>query len=205
MPPAATISCILLTEWGAARNAYVAPVHRDERVGRSAAGSATIEGRDRRAADDQLAPVAEMLHQAHGVGNTLFAFIGLVPVTIGGWLAGTSRRPHRDDQRLAFEDFAAIGGNGESGMLGRTDDFKSLATIFIKVKRRVRKDGFASSNLVDEPAPVIIGKARNVVDRLFRIEFGALPPTLGVCRSDARDIEKAEFENGEWPDRPGRR
>ena len=48
------------------------------------------------------------------------------------------------------------------------------------------------------------GKTRNVVDRLFRIELGALPARPIENVDQVRfQIEQAEFKDGEQPDRAG--
>ena len=57
--------------------------------------------------------------------------------------------------------------------------------------------------LVDEFLAGDAGIAGNVVDRLLGIEFGTLAAGLGQDVDEmAADVEQAELEDGEQPDRP---
>ena len=95
---------------------------------------------------------------------------------------------------------ARVGGQPEAAVgLARC----RLSTIWPRWK--VGLNGLiCSRSFSTSPSPVIIGIAGNVVDRLLRIELGALAARLVEDVDDRRlDVEEAEFEDREKADRPG--
>ena len=57
---------------------------------------------------------------------------------------------------------------------------------------------------IGEPLPGDNGQPRDIVDRLFRVELGALAANLVEDVDHVRlDVDEAEFEHREQTDRPG--
>ena len=87
-------------------------------------------------------------------------------------------------------------------MLGRAEKFEAVDHLAEMELRPERMD--LLHQIVDEFLAGDDRKAGNVVDRLLGIEFRALAAEL---RQDvdqmALDVEEAEFEDREQPDRPG--
>ena len=142
------------------------------------------------AADDQNILVAELLHLAHGVEHR-GAFIGL---------DARHRRPLRleraaargDHHHLAFEHLAGVGGDAKAGIADLLDRLHHLVEMEGRIERLdLLHQRFGQALAGDE------GNAGNVVDRLFRIELGALAADLVEDVDQMRlHVEQAQFEHG---------
>ena len=83
-----------------------------------------------------------------------------------------------------------------------SSSFSSADTMRLKVNSGLN-GAICSISLSTRPCAEIDRPGRNVVDRLFRIEFGALAarPVENVDQV-AFHVEQAELEHGEQADRP---
>ena len=143
------------------------------------------------AADDQQFLVAELFHLAHGVEHRT-AFIGfdarhrrtlrLERAAAGG-----------DHDHLAFEHLAGIGGDAKAGIA----DLLDLLHHLVEMEGRIERLDLLHQRL----GQALTGDQRNagnVVDRLFRIELGALAADLVEDVDEMHlHVEQAQFENGE--------
>ncbi len=96
---------------------------------------------------------------------------------IGGLLGWNEPPPAAIDHDLGLDRRAGVGGDAEQGMLRRAQRFDALDHLAEVEGRLERMDLLAQ--VVDQPLAGDHGKAGNVVDRLFRIELGALAADLG--------------------------
>ena len=89
-----------------------------------------------------------------------------------------------------------------SGPLGRAEHLEALDHLAEMEGRMERLD--LLHQIVDQLLPGDDREAGNVVDRLLRIEFGALAAGARQNVDEmAPDVEQAEFEHGEQADRAG--
>ena len=151
------------------------------------------------AADDHHVPVAEVLHAPHGVVDGL-ALIGID--ARDGRLLGLERAAaRRHDHAFAFEGLAGVGLHTKSGLFGRACRLELRHHLAEMVGRVEGLD--LLHQIVDQPLAGDDRKARNVVDRLFRIELGAL---AAGARQDVdemgADVEQAQFEHRKQARRP---
>ena len=148
-------------------------------------------------ADDEQVVVAIVLHAAHGIEDRL-ALVGL---------DARDRRPlglerataRRDHDHLAEKRDARVGGQAEAAVCLARQRLDHLAEM------EGRMEGMdLLHQLLDQPLAGDDRIAGNVVDRLLRIELGALAARL-VENVDERaaDVEQAKLEDGEQPDRAG--
>ena len=168
----------------------VAPVQQRHALGDRMKVERPVE-RGIAAADDQDVLVAELLHLAHGVEHR-GAFIGL---------DARHRRALRlkrsaargDHHHLAFEHLAGIGGHAKAGIADLLDRLHHLVEMEGRVERLdLLQQRIGQALAGDE------GDAGNVVDRLFRIELGALAADLVEDVDQMRlHVQEAQFENGE--------
>ena len=149
------------------------------------------------AADDQQALVAELLHLAHGVEHR-------------GALVGLDARHRRalgleraaaggDHDHLHLEHLAEVGGDAEHRIADALDALHHLAEMEGRLERLdLLHQGLGEAMAGDH------GKRGNVVDRLFRIELGALAAGLVEDVDEmGLDVEQAEFEHREQSARSG--
>ena len=142
------------------------------------------------AADDQQILVAELLHLAHRVEHR-GAFIGL---------DARHRRPLRlersaaggNHHHLALEHLAGVGGDAKAGIADLLDRLHHLVEMEGRIERLDLLHQRIGQALAGDE-----GNAGNVVDRLFRIELGALAADLVEDVDKMRlHVEQAQFENG---------
>src|SRR5262249_46652090 len=147
------------------------------------------------AADDQDSLVAELLHLADGVEHRFFLEgldaldwrpLGLERAAAGG-----------DHNAFRLECLAGVGAHAEEGIPDLFQRGHHLAKMEGGMKRldlvhQLIGDALAGDNR----------DAGNVVDRLFRIELGALAADLVKNVDEVRlDVEQAELEYREEADR----
>jgi len=173
----------------------VAPVHERQALGKRLEIERPVE-RTVATADDQQVLAAESVHLAHGVVHRL-VFVGLDAV---------DRRPLRleraatrgDHHAFALEGLVAVADDAELRLAQLLDLQHHLAEMEGRMKRL---DLLHQS--LGEPVAGDHRDAGNVVDRLLRIEFGALAADLVEDVDQVRlDVEQAELEHREQPDRP---
>ncbi len=173
-----------------------APVHEREVTRNRREVQRPIE-RGIAAARDHDALVAQRFHLPDGIEN-------------GGALIGLDardRRPFgleraascRDHDDLDFEYLAAIGLHAEQ----RIADLLDRPHHLLKVKRRPERFDLRQQG-VAETLPGDVGHARNVVDRLLRIELRALTADLVEDVDHVRlHVEQTKLEHREQPARSG--
>src|SRR5215213_4287825 len=142
------------------------------------------------ATDDQQILVTELLHLPHGIENGA-AFISLDARhrrTLR--LERSAARGDHDD--LALEYLAAIGADAKAGIADLLDLLHHLVEMEGRVERLDLLHQSVGQALAGDE-----WNTRNVVDRLFRIELGALPAYLVEDIDKMRlDIQQAQFEHG---------
>ena len=121
---------------------------------------------------------------------------------IGGFLGWNDPPPAAITialQRRLLPKLVRTAKSGASALPSVLDRLDHFAEVEHRLERLTLRE-----KLVDD---LLAGDARvagNVVDRLLRIEFGALAARLRQDIDEvASDVEKAEFEDGEEPDRSG--
>ncbi len=146
------------------------------------------------AADDDHLAAAELLDLAHGVEDGL----ALEQLDLGNRrLLGHERAAAGRDQHAFGGDLRPrVGGHAEGRMLGVAQRLHLLHHL------AHMKDGVERLDLldqvVDEPLRGHFGEAGNVVNRLFRVEFGALAAGLGQNVDQmAFDVEQPQLEHRE--------
>ena len=152
------------------------------------------------AAHDHHVLVAEVFHAPHGIMDGL-AFIG-VDARDRRLLRLKRAAAGRHDHALALERLAGVGPHPERGLVRRSGGLQRRHHLAEMVGR---VEGFdLLDEIVDQALAGDDGKARNVVDRLFRIKLGAL---AAGARQDVHemgaDIEQAQLEHGEQAGRTG--
>ena len=189
-PPAARI---FSTEWGAPRNSS----RRCSSVRLLATGCRFSVQSSAESPPPTISTslAAEVLHAPHGVEHR--------PALVG--LDARERRPlgreraaaGRDHHHLGEELGADVGHEPEAAVLQRC----SASTRWPRWK--VAPNGLiCSSRRVGQLLAGHDRQARDVVDRLLRIELGALPAGLVQDVDDVRlDVDQAQLEHGEQPDR----
>ena len=191
--PSPTSAIILLTLSGAARK-LAAPVQQRQVAGERREVERPVE-RGIAAADDEDALVAERLHLPHRI-EYRGALVGLDAGdrrTLGLERAA-ARRDHDD---LDLEHLAAVGGHAEHGIADLLDRLDHL----LQMKGRAERLDLRHQRVAEALAGDV-GNARNVVDRLLRIELGALAADLVEDVDDMRlHVEQAELEHREQPAR----
>ena len=173
MAPDATSSRILATEWGAARKSS----RRWTRVTRSAIGCRlrTQSSAESPAARDDQPLAAELLHLAHGVEGPVAGPQGLVVLDLGDRrLLGLERAPARGDHHHRGLQHRALVGGQPPLAVGR---------LLQRHRHLAQMEGRAEGgDLLQQPVgQLLAGHHRqrgDVVDRLLRIELGALPAGL---------------------------
>jgi hypothetical protein len=143
------------------------------------------------AADDEQILVAEMFHLAHGIEHRR-ALIGLD--ARHRRTLGLERSAARGDHHhLALEYLAAIGGDAEQGIA----DLLNLLHHLVEMEGRAERLDLLHQ-LTGEALAGDEGNSGNVVDRLFRIELGALAADLVQDVDQMRlHVQEAQFEDGE--------
>src|ERR1700738_642122 len=142
------------------------------------------------AADDQEILVAELLHLAHGIKHR-GSFIGL---DTRHWRALRLERPAAggDDNHLALEYLTGIGRDAKAGIADFLDRLHHLVEMEGRIERLDLLHQRRGQALAGDER-----NARNVVDRLFRIELGALAADLVENVDKMRfHVEQAQFEYG---------
>ncbi len=140
------------------------------------------------AADDQKALVAKRFQLANGIknGRILIGFDARNGRALGLERAATGR----DHDDLDLEDLAAIGRHAEQRI---ADPFDCL-DHFLQVKRRPERLDLRHQRVADALSGDVWNSG-NVIDRLFRIKFGALAADLVEDVDDVRlHVEQAELE-----------
>src|SRR5690606_9468746 len=100
-----------------------------------------------------------------------------------------------DHHHLGVEYFVRVGRQYERAVILLLDGIDHAVEVEF---RRERRD--LGHQVVGELLAGDDGEARNIVDRLFRIQLGALPAgTVENVDEMAFDIEQAEFEGCEQP------
>ena len=166
----------------------VAPVQQRHALGDRMQIERPVE-REIAAADDQDVLVAELLHLAHGIEHR-------------GALIGLDARHRRtlrleraaacgNHHHLALEHLAGIGRDAKAGIADLLDRLHHLVEMEGRMKRLdLFHQRFGQALAGDE------GNAGNVVDRLFRIEFGALAAELVEDVDHMRlHVQQAQFED----------
>ena len=148
------------------------------------------------AADDENTLVAQRLHLAHRVEDR-FSLIRL-----DAWDRRALRLERAatggDDEDLALELGALVGLHAEQGIA----DLLHRLHHFSEMELRIERLNLLQQR-IDEALRAGVGNAGNVVNRLLRIEFGALPADLVENVDEVTlHVEQAKFENGEQPDGP---
>src|SRR5271167_669936 len=147
----------------------------------------------------QIAPfkptyhLGEMVESIERIGDPMFRVttdlgkvfeVKVVVVAAGG-----------DDDDLHLEDLAEIGGDAEHRIADTLDTLHHLAEMVGRLERRDLLHQRVSEAMAGHH-----GDRGNVVDRLFRIELGALAAHLVEDVDEmGLDVEQAEFEHGEQP------
>jgi hypothetical protein len=168
----------------------VAPVQQRHALGNRMQIERPVE-RGIAAADDQDILVAELLHLAHGVKHG-GAFIGLDARHRRA--LGLERAAARGDHHhLALEHLAGVGGDAKAGVADLLDRLHHLVEMEGRMERLdLLQQRLRQAMAGDE------GDAGNVVDRLFRVELGALAADLVEDIDQMRlHVEQAQFEHGE--------
>src|SRR5262249_39110015 len=167
----------------------VAPVHQGEVAGNRCKIEGPVERRVT-TADDEQALVAERLHLAYRVKHRR-AFIGLDTGHRGALrLKRAAARCHHDE--LGLEHLALIGGDTKLRIADALDRLHHLP----EMKGRFERLDLLHER-VRQPLARHHRQGRNVVDRLFGIEFGALAADLVKDVDEMRlDVEQAEFKYG---------
>ena len=187
----------MLTLSGAARKAS-RRCKRREALRQRLQVDGPVEGRVA-AADDEDALAAEGVHLAHGVEHAGV----LVGVDIGDrrLLRLERAAARRNEDALASEGLAGIGGDAETRRLRRADRLHGLDHLAEMEGRLERLD--LAEQVVDEALAGDDREAGDVVDRLLRIKLGALAADLGQDIDEVGlDVEEAELEHREQADRP---
>ena len=146
------------------------------------------------AADDEHVAVPEILHLAHRVEDG-GAFI-LLDAGERRTLRREGAAARGDHHHFAIENGFGVGREPEAAV----PPFQALHPL-IEMKL-----GAERLDLLHQPIGQLLaghhGQTRNVVDRLLRIELGALS-ARAVENIDqmAFDVDEAELEHGEQPDR----
>ena len=148
------------------------------------------------AADDQKVVAAEIIHAPHGIEDALALIrldardrraLGLERAAAG-----------RNDNDLGLDHLVLVGGDPERPVLEPLDAGDHAVEGELRVERRDLLHQLVDDALGRDGRPY-----RNVVDRLFRIEFRALAarPVENVDQM-AFQVEQTEFEDGEQAHRP---
>jgi hypothetical protein len=105
-----------------------------------------------------------------------------------------------DDHAFGLEDGAGIGGEAEARGVGRAERLERGDHL---AEMEGRGEGLdLLDQIVDEALAGDDRKARNVVDRLLGIEFGALPADLGQDVDEmGPDVEQSKLEHRKQPAR----
>ena len=174
----------------------VTPMQQGERVGHGLQAERPVE-RGVAAADDQHVLAAKFVHLAHRVED------GLALERLD---AGKRRPLGREraaagchDHDLGEERGAGIGREPEPPIARALEAIDALAQMQLGTERL---------DLRQQPVGQLLarddGERGDVVDRLFRIELGALPAGLLQDVDDVRlDVEQAELEHRKQADGPG--
>ena len=152
------------------------------------------------AADDQHPAAAEVLHLAHRIEDAR----ALVGLDAGSRRAlGLERAAAGGDHHhLGLDRRPGVGRDPIIGLFRRAERFDALDHLAEMEGRAERLDLLRQR--VDQPLAGDDRIAGNVVDRLLRIELGALPADLGQDVDEmGLDVEQAELEDGEQADRAG--
>ena len=152
------------------------------------------------AADDDDAPVPELLDLAHGVEDAS----ALVGADVGNrrFLRLERAAAGRDDDHLRLERGPGVRANSKFGAFGCSQNLQRFHHLAEVKSWMERLD--LQHEVVDQPLCGHHREAGNVVDRLLRIEFGALAADLGQNVDQMRlDVEQSELEDREQPRRPG--
>ena len=105
----------------------------------------------------------------------------------------------RDHHDLALEHLAAVGRDAEARLADALDALHHL----VQMERRTERLDLLHQR-VDQALRRDFRDRRNVVDRLLGIKLGALAADLVEDVDEMRlDVEQAELEHGEQPDRAG--
>ena len=121
---------------------------------------------------------------------------------IGGRLRLERAAAGGDHHRLHIKGLAVVGRHLEARRAARAGWGQAL-DHFAEMEGRVKRLDLLFE-ILDQALGGDDGKARNVVDRLFRIKLGTLAAGLRQDVDEMRpDIEEAELEHGEKADRPG--
>jgi hypothetical protein len=147
------------------------------------------------AADDHQVVAAELLHAPHGIedAGALVILDARYRGALG--LERAAARRHHDD--LAGDRRAGIGAHAEAAIHAL-----QFGDHFAEVELRTERADLLHQ-LVDELLPRDDRPAGNVVDGLFRIEFGALAArTVENVDQVALEVEEAQFEDGKQPAGP---
>ena len=172
----------------------VAPVHQRETLRNRLQIERPVERRVA-AADDQQALVAELLHLAHGIEDGFF-LVGLDARNRRA-LGLERAAAGRDHDAFCLERLAGIGAHAEEGIADLLERGHHLPEMEGGVKRLDLVHQLVGDALAGDDRD-----AGNVVDRLFRIELGALTADLVENVDEVRlDVEQAELEHREQADR----
>ena len=172
----------------------VAAMDQRQRFGEGLQVERPVEGAVAAADNHDVAP-AHALRLAHRVENGM-AFIALDAL---------ERRPLgrerpaacRNDHDLRQEDGAGIARQAKAPVGLANESVDTLGKVKVRPERL---------DLFHQPVGQFLtaddGEAGNVIDRFFRIEFGALAARAVEDVDDVRlDVEQSEFEHGEKPAR----
>ena len=96
---------------------------------------------------------------------------------IGGFLGWNEPPPAAMNDDLRLDHLVGVGPDAEQRAVRRAEHFEPLDHLVEMKGRRERMD--LLHQIVDQPLAGDDRKAGNVVDRLLRIEFGALAADLG--------------------------
>ncbi len=121
---------------------------------------------------------------------------------IGGFFGWNEPAAGGDHDRLAAQALAEAGAHQEQRRVRRAERLDRLDHL-AEVEDRLERLALRHQP-VDDLLPCDAGKTGNVVDRLLGIKLGALAAGLGQDVDEvAADVEQAELEHGEEPDRTG--
>ena len=177
---------------------FVAPVHKGDACRDGLQIQRPVQRRVA-AADDQHALATETLHLAHRIEDR-FAFVVFYARNRGplGLERAAARRDHH---RLAFKHLARVAGNAKTRRFRRAQNLKALDHLAIMKHRAERLD--LLQQIVGQALAGDDGEAGNVIDRLFRIQLGALAAGLGQYVDEMRlDVEQAQLKHrkqADWP------
>ena len=177
----------------------VAAVHEGQPPRDRLQGEGPVQRRIAAAHDHHVAS-AEILHAPHGIMHAA----ALVGLDAGDRrLLGLERAAAgRDHEGLAAQVLPKARAHQEQRCLRRAERLDRLDHL-AEVEHRLERLALGHQ-LVDDLLAGDAGIAGNVVDRLLGVELRALAARLGQDVDEvATDVEQAELEHGEEPDRPG--